>query len=309
MSLQRPTEDADDPRDVRAIYDAKNNLGDYKIKSTKDFIPSKEDVSLNAKQNEVRNIEESLHALKCDFNQRLKQLRDDKHQIINDITAACRRVSFIDSKLRRAGEPQPWKSSPCPQEFPECRGNVTEQDKDYYIKAIEKCEGNPIQEVNVPPHGIITTPNYNTGIEYSKLPLLQNGEQKINHNETLSALEINKQKTEEVVLMHERSQLCVQIDSKVDSIDRRLAKLRSERIKIQVTVSSGELKESIIAREIKLLTQVESKSNELEGLFNERKHERNKVSVIIILVPNRSMLSSRDITILIYKHFVQTQHR
>lgn len=45
LEASRPDEDADDPQDVAAIEEALNNMGDYKLKSSEDYVVPLEQVT------------------------------------------------------------------------------------------------------------------------------------------------------------------------------------------------------------------------------------------------------------------------
>lgn len=59
---EKPQEDCEDPLDVQAICEAKENIGDLKLKSAKDFmVPKHLRMSVETKRAERTGLEKNVH--------------------------------------------------------------------------------------------------------------------------------------------------------------------------------------------------------------------------------------------------------
>lgn len=59
---EKPDENCEDPRDVQAIREAKENIGDLKLKSAKDFtLPKHMKMTAERKRAELIGLEENVH--------------------------------------------------------------------------------------------------------------------------------------------------------------------------------------------------------------------------------------------------------
>lgn len=63
---EKPDENYEDPRDVQAIVEAKENIGDLKLKSARDFtVPVHLRVNAERKRAELEGLEENVIHFAC----------------------------------------------------------------------------------------------------------------------------------------------------------------------------------------------------------------------------------------------------
>ena len=97
---KKPGEHDDDMRDNTAIKHAEKTIGDYKLKVADDYEISEESrVNATKKKSQMALLEDSMVAMRLQFNERFLSLRELKRQIIYDVRRDNCRVRDIDSEL------------------------------------------------------------------------------------------------------------------------------------------------------------------------------------------------------------------
>nr|KAG5698648.1 hypothetical protein BaRGS_003162 [Batillaria attramentaria] len=96
----KPDDDYADPADLRAIQIAKDTIGDFKLKSSSDYIvPDSYKLTLRDARARLKTCEEHLLGLQTRFNQRLLALRDEKAEIVQDINGMIGRLKEISQDI------------------------------------------------------------------------------------------------------------------------------------------------------------------------------------------------------------------
>ncbi|MBN3326680.1 CFA44 protein, partial [Atractosteus spatula] len=127
LYASKPDENFEDPRDVEAIKIAQDNMGDFKLKTAKDFtVP--EHLRMNAEKKRVQlvNLEEKMHDLKTDMNEKIMSLRNSKVESIRQIRDCVLQLRTVQSRLDPAKRlPVPSVPTLLPEEMPERKMRYT----------------------------------------------------------------------------------------------------------------------------------------------------------------------------------------
>ncbi len=100
-------DDYENPVDLASIKFAKENLGDFKLKSSKDFfVPEEQRMNVYKAVERLMQIKQFLHDNQMNFNQKLKTLRDKKVELVADMNRTIDRLEKIEFIL---GEPLSMK--------------------------------------------------------------------------------------------------------------------------------------------------------------------------------------------------------
>ncbi|ETO26468.1 flagellar associated protein [Reticulomyxa filosa] len=100
MLLEKPDENTDDPKDIEAIKKAKQNVGDYKLKSAEDYkVPIDKHIGASQKRKEMILLLEAANLMQMQLNQRVLSLRNLKKKIIESIQSDMKRLQEIDTEL------------------------------------------------------------------------------------------------------------------------------------------------------------------------------------------------------------------
>uniref|UniRef100_A0A183AL09 WD_REPEATS_REGION domain-containing protein n=1 Tax=Echinostoma caproni TaxID=27848 RepID=A0A183AL09_9TREM len=86
LLAMKPADDYEDPEDLKAIAQAKERMGDFKLKSSQDYVVP-ERATLNAFEAKLRLVEmvEEAFKLRHEFNASVVALRDKKKKIIEEL--------------------------------------------------------------------------------------------------------------------------------------------------------------------------------------------------------------------------------
>ncbi|XP_067108345.1 LOW QUALITY PROTEIN: cilia- and flagella-associated protein 44 [Osmerus mordax] len=115
----KPNEDCEDPEDVRAVRWATENMGDFKLKTAKDFtVPEHLRMNAEKKRAQLVILEEEIHAKKAQMNARIMALRDAKVRLVSRLRSQGRRIRAVQERLAPALHRRP---APLPSLLPRRR--------------------------------------------------------------------------------------------------------------------------------------------------------------------------------------------
>ncbi|XP_069800651.1 cilia- and flagella-associated protein 44 isoform X2 [Dendropsophus ebraccatus] len=117
----KPSEDYEDPADLLAIKNAKENMGDFKLKTAKDYtVPEHLRINAERKRNELAMLESMIHEHKSSMNRSIMALRDLKLETIEKMKSLVQEVRFIQESLDTSKHlPIPKVPTLLPDETPE----------------------------------------------------------------------------------------------------------------------------------------------------------------------------------------------
>ena len=134
---EKPSENEDDLRDVHAIAEAQETVGDFKLKGADDYkVPADQRVNAEKKRRQLVMLEESTISLRLQFNERFLALRYLKRQMVGVISADADRLRAIDTALGDASQ-EVWVPSVDAEEYPDDRDEVDAQELAAYTKLRE----------------------------------------------------------------------------------------------------------------------------------------------------------------------------
>ncbi|CAK9111108.1 unnamed protein product [Durusdinium trenchii] len=123
LERAKPSESYEAPEDLEAIANAEATLGNYMLKTSEDYqVPENQRMNAEKKRRQMFLLEESIHAIKTEFNQRVLALRDFRQQVRAEVQRDLQALAEIDEQL---GTTTAWvvgilenpPGAPC--EFPE----------------------------------------------------------------------------------------------------------------------------------------------------------------------------------------------
>merc|ERR1740138_293360 len=82
LEKSKPSDSFEDPLDVEAIAHAEATLGNYMLKTSPSYqVPESQRMNAEKKRRQMFLLEESMHAIKTEFNHRVLALRDFRQQV------------------------------------------------------------------------------------------------------------------------------------------------------------------------------------------------------------------------------------
>ncbi|XP_061656400.1 cilia- and flagella-associated protein 44-like isoform X3 [Syngnathoides biaculeatus] len=115
LYAEKPHKDCEDPRDVQAIFEAEESIGDLKLKTDKNFtVPKHLRMSANRKKVEMINLEDNIREKQTEMNREILALRDFKLLLLSKLGAQAKQFQRIQNHL-------PSKLRCCPPHAPTIR--------------------------------------------------------------------------------------------------------------------------------------------------------------------------------------------
>lgn len=148
----KPGEDADDPRDLVAITFAQRNMGDYKLKTSANYVvPEELRVNAAKKRRQMALLEEKLYEARLGFNAKVLELRELKVLLIDELKQDRTRLVQLKETLQVTAK-EAMESARKDffevdlSEWPEQRERVCDADIEIFLR-----------EKRVVPHSAVTT--------------------------------------------------------------------------------------------------------------------------------------------------------
>merc|ERR1719183_2053240 len=140
LEKAKPNDSYEDPQDVEAIAMAEATMGNYMLKTSDDYqVPENQRMNAEKKRRQMFLLEESMHAIKTEFNHRVLALRDFRQQVRAEVQRDLTALKDSDQQL---GTSSPWVAGLLDNppgtlpEFPEQRFAYEDQ----HIKAFARAQ-------------------------------------------------------------------------------------------------------------------------------------------------------------------------
>jgi len=152
LEKSKPSDSYEAHEDVVAISHAEATLGNYMLKTSDDYqVPENQRMNAEKKRRQMFLLEESMHAIKTEFNHRVLALRDFRQQVRTEVQRDLTALEEIDQQL---GTTTQWVKGllddelGAPPEFPERRFDYTEAELKAFSRQLkgEPAEEEPVEE-------------------------------------------------------------------------------------------------------------------------------------------------------------------
>ncbi|XP_043929077.1 cilia- and flagella-associated protein 44 [Protopterus annectens] len=287
----KPDENYEDPLDVAAIKEAQEKMGDFKLKSAKDYsVPEHLRVNAERKTEQLIVLEGLIHDLKADMNRRILSLRDLKIATIDQIQRFKNELKSVQSKIHPSLHfPVPKVPKMYPDEVPE---KIFEYSKEtlhnYEKEAKNKAKHTDVTEQQGGFAGFggfsasNTTSKSIKQIRASSVTVSESGhsshdlEQRQEESE-LTELEKELFKTEEIRNLYRQEYLVQKINEMVITFDAEVLFLRHQKMKLDMQMKLADLRHVTLFEELLLLKEFEKRENVLQEKVNSRINEKQEV--------------------------------
>merc|ERR1719247_2596947 len=100
LEKAKPSDGDEDPRDLEAIAMAEAMAGDYTLKTSEDYqVPENARMNAEKKRRQMCLLEESMHAIRTEFNERVLSLRDFRSQVKDEVCSDLKALFELDAVL------------------------------------------------------------------------------------------------------------------------------------------------------------------------------------------------------------------
>ncbi|XP_029614593.1 cilia- and flagella-associated protein 44 isoform X1 [Salmo trutta] len=266
----KPNENCEDPEDVRAIRLATENMGDFKLKTAKDFtVPEHLRMNAEKKRAQLVHLEEMIHERKTQMNSRIMALRDTKVSFVSWLRSQAQQLQAVQERLApHFCSPAPTLPSLLPEETPERKLRYTRTTLQRYgaLRAQRACtrgqelEGGQtlLEELEAEIEEEEETPCH-TPADRREREVEESG---------VTELEEEMREVEEIRLLYEEESLLEQMSSSMWQFDAELCLLRHEKLCLDIQMKLADLRHVTLFQELLLLKEFEKRENSLQDRLN-----------------------------------------
>ncbi|KAM3599542.1 uncharacterized protein V6R79_007770 [Siganus canaliculatus] len=285
LYAEKPDKNCEDPQDAQAIMEARENMGDLKLKSAKDFTaPGLLNMNAERKRAELTSLEEKINEQQTEMNRQIVALRDSKVHLLSQLRSQAQQIKKIQqhlpTHLHHSIPPLPLM---LPEETPEEKLQYSHATLERYRTLKEQRSQRVGQGEDERSTGLLR--QLEEEMAETKCRLEEEEEQRRvggtvtassatieeeeeeeeeAEEEELSQLEEEFQKEEEIRLVYEQRSLLDQMDESVCRFDAELLLLRHKKLRLDWQLKLAELHQLTLYQELLILMEFEPKMQNKE---------------------------------------------
>jgi len=294
---RKPSENYEDPQMLEAIEDAKNNMGDFNLKTAKNYkVPESQRQGGTFKRAQLLELRRMIYMTKMSFNERLLALRDRKQKMISEAEAWSARLDTIQARL----PPQSVMAKPkvpklLDDEIPERAMEYTPESlREFKKKYDEEKKRGPADEGgfggfggfgggDAPPQAPVADTKPAAPSTKAAAPAVSTEEKEEDaeaapEDDGASTLESGNLNLEIMMMLHEQECLISQMNEAYKEFDVELVQLRSDKIQLDVELKNGDLRVILLFEELLLLKEFEKRENFLQEALSSKLSDRDEMS-------------------------------
>ncbi|KAM7369353.1 hypothetical protein PAMP_013627 [Pampus punctatissimus] len=295
---EKPKENYEDPEYVKAICEAKQNIGDLKLKSAKDFTVQKH-LRMNTEKKiaEMIALEENIRKKQIEMNGRIVTLRDSKVRLVSQLHAQAQQLQKVQQHLvAHLHSPPPTLPTILPEETPEKKLRYSHATLERYRVLREQRFQAVEQEEQEGAVGLLEQLEKEMEGEEDKeekeeeergeegTPCLSTSSITREEEETgveegveLSELEEELLKEEEIKLLYMQDSLLEEMESSMCQFDAKLL-LRHQKLHLDWQLKLADLRQLMLYQELLLLKEVDRREEILQEKLDARVKEENSIT-------------------------------
>ncbi|XP_041088697.1 cilia- and flagella-associated protein 44 isoform X2 [Polyodon spathula] len=287
LYARKPDENYEDPMDVMAIKEAREHMGDFKLKTAKDFtVPEHQRINTEKKRVQLVILEKQTHELKSEMNRKILGLRNFKIESIEKIRSHVNELKVVQAKLDPSKRlPVPQVPRLLPEETPEKKRQYTtetllryKQELSTKAKQANKGEqgfGGFSRGLEEPgeERDMISPSKYSERADTACSDTSQACQQET----SLSELELEVMQAEEIKNLYLQDSLLKRIKDLIKNFDAELRLLRHHKLKADIAVKMADLRHVTLFEELLLLKEFEKRENSLLEKVNSRIEEQLEI--------------------------------
>ncbi|XP_074546967.1 cilia- and flagella-associated protein 44 [Halichoeres trimaculatus] len=283
LYAEKPDENCEDPQDVQAIKEAKETIGDLKLKSDKDFrVPQHLRMNTEKKRAELMNLEENIRRKQTEMNKQIVALRDSKVCLLSQLCAQAEQLKRVQQHLPvHLHRPSPSLFTILPEETPEKSMHFSPAILERYQALREQRPKNMEQEGDI---CLLEQLKRELEEEEKKTPKLSDSSETTEKEEAseeaepeMSELEEELKREEEIKLLYERDSLLEQMESSVCQFDAELRLLRHQKLRLNWQLKMADHRQLTLYQELLLFKEFEKREESLLEKLNARIKEESSI--------------------------------
>ena len=275
FDARRPDATYEAPEDVAAIEVAETRMGNFSLKTDDDYVvPEAQRVNAQKKRRQLVLLDESIHAIKLGFNERVLALRDLKKRMLAHMSDEEARLHELHAELQLP-PPVPPPTELRPEEEPERRRLFNEAELTAYgeqkaAAAAKAAGGGGMGAMSGAAGGAAPASPTKAA---ARLDLGAAGGAAAGG----SALARGEEALRRAKLEHERSRLVEKRRRAVTSFNGALEELRGERLKLEADLKTTDLRKLVLVQELRLLKEFEKNDIALATRLEKKHGEKSEI--------------------------------
>ncbi|KAB5533238.1 hypothetical protein PHYPO_G00129510 [Pangasianodon hypophthalmus] len=281
----KPSEDYEDPEDIRAIQLAKENMGDFKLKTAQDYtVPEHLRMNVEKKTAQLVELEEQIYQRKSQMNVRVLALRDSKVALVSQFRSHMHQLLAVQKLLPpEKHRPPPTTPVLTPEETPEKELQYSRTTLERYAAARAKMSHTSWDDKHEEPRDVLEMMQQDVDEDTHAEEEHTHAEEEDTHaeeehthaeevhihaRENLSELEQEMMEVEEIRNLYLQDKLIRQMAEAMCAFDANLCLLRHEKIKLDVQMKLADLRYVTLFEELLLLKEFEKREFTLQERRN-----------------------------------------
>ncbi|XP_051907853.1 cilia- and flagella-associated protein 44-like [Hippocampus zosterae] len=274
LYAEKPHKDCEDPRDVQAICEARETIGDLKLKTDKTFtVPKHLRMSADRKKVEMINLEDNIREKQTEMNREIVALRDFKLLLLSKLAAQSKQLQKVQSCLpselhRHPAAPPAIRCEEVPEKSLQCTRALLER----YGVLREKRSKDKEEED-----------------EESGMSVLDELEKEMEGTEEIDVLGLSAEEEAEGLneeelrnmdrdtLLDMQDFLLEQMKSSVDQFDKEHLMCLEKVQMLDCKLKLGNLRQLTLYQELLLLKEVDKSERILQDKLDKRLREQNEL--------------------------------
>ncbi|XP_061887395.1 cilia- and flagella-associated protein 44-like [Entelurus aequoreus] len=278
LYAEKPKKNCEDPQDVKAIIEAKENIGDLKLKTDENFtVPKHLRMSADRKKSEMTDLENNIREKQTELNREIWALRDSKLCLLSKLRATAQQLERVQSLL-------PPHLHRCPPHLPTIRPEEIPDKR-------QRC--NP---ATLDRYRVLREQRFQcTDLENQEVGLLKELEKEVEEVEEigiLSSLAIEEEQEKEPTgeqeehlceankeskFLHIQDSLLEKMESSVHQFDKEHLMCLKKVQMLDWKLKLGDLHQLTLYQELLLLKEVDKSEKALQEKLNMHLKEENNL--------------------------------
>mmetsp|Transcript_22443 Transcript_22443/g.56709 ORF Transcript_22443/g.56709 Transcript_22443/m.56709 type:complete len:1880 (+) Transcript_22443:135-5774(+) len=268
LEAAKPGPNSDDPQDLEAIQHAKDTLGNYLLKTAPDYkVPENQRINAEKKRRQMFLLEESVHAIKMEFAQKVLALRDFKEEVRKSVKRDLIMLEQIGGAMPE-GLKHVIVGAQQRDEYPERRFDYSETDLAQFAESGELYGADAAESKENAVAQFAT--EYD--IRSVRLRKMQMRQRAIVNSGAALARHCREEYERRTVF--NRSQLEMQIREKIDGFDEAVCQLEKEKAKLESDLKNAQTKLLLLYEELGTLNELEAEDAKLMQKSSKCKADR-----------------------------------
>ncbi|XP_053266653.1 cilia- and flagella-associated protein 44 [Pleuronectes platessa] len=302
LYAEKPDEDFEDPQDVQNIITARENIGDLKLKTDKDYtVPRHLMMTSGRKRAELKDLEDNMCERQTELNGQIVALRDTKVLLVSQLRAQAQRLHKVQQRLAsHLHRAPPVLPTMLPEETPEKRLQSNRATLERYRVLREQRLKDTREDKEEGTTRLLEQLEKEMK-EKEEDDQERGGEEEDEEEETsveeevgLTELEEELGREEEIRLLEEQDSLLEQMETSVCQFDAELLQLRHQRIHLDLKLTLADLRQLKLYQELLLLKELETKESSLQEKFDACIREENSIMSDLEECKEQLQLKQRD---------------